>query len=176
MQNDIAGSSSSAWLVVNTHPHRERLALENLERQHFATYCPQVRKRLRARHGPREVLRPLFPSYVFVRVSPDKTHWRPVLSTYGVRRVVRFGDDIPYLDTRFVDALRAREIDGAVVKPPVPFVAGQDIRIAGGPFDGIVAKILEIRENDRLVILMDLLGQSVRGRIHANQVSLLTAS
>lgn len=171
MQDDGVVGPPFAWLVVNTHPHREKLALENLHRQDFTAYCPQVRRQLRARTGPRDVLRPLFPSYVFVRVSRDKTLWRPVLSTYGVRHVVRFGDAVPYLDPRFVDTLRSREVNGAVVKPPLPYVAGQEIRIAGGAFDGIVARILEVGDNDRLVILMDLLGQSVRARIHADQVS-----
>ena len=41
---------------------------------------------------------------------------------------------------------------------------------------GLIAKIMDVRENDRLVILMDLLGQSVRGRIHADQVSPLGAN
>lgn len=166
----------SHWLVVNTHAHREKLAIENLQRQNFQSYCPLMRKRLRGRMGPREVLRPMFPSYLFVRVTPDKSQWRPVLSTYGVRKVVRFGDDVPYLDARFVETLQAREVDGAIVKPREPYVPGQDIRIVFGPFDGLIAKIIDVRENDRLVILMDLLGQSVRGRIHADQVSPLGAS
>jgi transcriptional antiterminator RfaH len=118
----------------------------------------------------------LFPSYLFVRVTPEKSQWRPVLSTYGVRKVVRFGDDVPYLDARFVETLQAREVDGAIVKPREPYAPGQDIRIVSGPFDGLIAKIIDVRENDRLVILMDLLGQSVRGRIHADQVSPLGAS
>lgn len=164
-------SPPSHWLVVNTHAHREKLVLENLDRQNFGTYCPLVRKQLRARGSRREVLRPLFPSYVFVRVAPDKSQWRPVLSTYGVRKVVRFGDATPYLDARFIETLQAREIDGAVVKPRAPYAPGQDVRIAAGPFDGLVARIIDVRENDRLVILMDLLGQSVRGRIHADLVS-----
>jgi len=162
----------SQWLVVNTHAHREKLALENLERQSFSAYCPLIRKQLRGRTGRREVLRPLFPSYVFVRVTSDKSQWRPVLSTYGVRRVVRFGDAVPYLESRFVETLREREVDGAVVKPREPYVPGQDIRIVSGPFDGLVAKIIDVRENDRLVILMDLLGQSVKGHVRAHQVSL----
>ncbi len=168
--------SSLGWLVVNTHPHREHLAIENLARQDFVTYCPRLRKTLRERTGPREVLRPLFPSYVFVCVNLDKVLWRPILSTYGVRRVIQFGEYTPYLDPLFIEALRTREVDGAVVKPPMPYVSGQDIRIAGGPFDGVVARIVGIGENDRLTILMDLLGQSIRSRIHANQVSPMTQS
>ena len=176
MQNETAGPTAFAWLVVNTHPHREQLAADNLMRQQFAVYYPRIRKQLRLRTGPREALRPLFPSYLFVRVNPARSHWRPVLSTYGVRRVVQFGEQTPYLDASFVRTLRAREVDGAIVKPAAPYAAGQTIRISGGAFDGVVAKILDVRDSDRLVILMDILGQSVRGRIRADQVSLETAT
>jgi hypothetical protein len=54
------------WAVINTHPHREEMALENLMRQGFIAYCPMLRRR--RSHGRRitPVLRPLFPSYLFV--------------------------------------------------------------------------------------------------------------
>jgi transcriptional antiterminator RfaH len=168
---DVA-CSSRGWLVVNTHPHREKLAMDNLARQNFETYCPQIRKTVRAQARAREVLRPLFPNYLFVHLDPqERARWRPILSTYGVRRLIRFGDQTPSLDPAFVDALRAREVDGAVVKPPVPYEVGQEVCIAGGSFDGVVARILQIDPHQRLTVLMELLGQTVRGRIHADQVS-----
>ena len=170
------GKPPLGWIVVNTHPHREPFAIENLARQNFETYCPHMRKTLRSRAGPREVLRPLFANYVFVRAPLDKSAWRPILSTYGVRQLVRFGEQMPSLDSRFIDALRAREVDGAVVKPASPYQVGEDISISGGPFDGLVARIVQIESNDRLTILMDLLGQSIRGRIHAHQVRKITPS
>ena len=163
---------SLSWLVVNTHAHRERLAVENLDRQSFEAYCPQLQKILRTRGVPRVVLRPLFPGYIFVRADPeDKKLWRPILSTYGVRQLVRLGENCPSsIDPRFIAALRTREVEGAVVRPPSPYQVGQDIRIAGGPFDGLVATILQIDDKERLVVLMDLLGQAVRSRIHSHQV------
>ena len=164
------GAGAFGWIVVKTHPNREPFAMGNLVRQKFEVYCPQVRKTLTARGVRREVLRPLFANYLFVRAPLGPLLWRPVLSTYGVRQVVHFGDHIPSLDARFIDALRDREVDGAIVKPPSPFEVGEQIGISGGPFDGLVARIIEISSNDRLTILMDLLGQSVRGRIHAGQV------
>lgn len=168
------GACAYGWIVIKTHPHREPFAMENLVRQNFQAYCPQVRKTLKMRAGSRQVLRPLFANYVFVRAPLDPHLWRPILSTYGVRQVVRFGDHIPSLDARFIDALRQREVDGAIVKPTSPFEVGERIGISGGPFDGLVARIIEISANDRLTILMDLLGQSVRGRIHAAQVRKLS--
>ena len=161
------------WAVVNTHPHREALALENLTRQGFTAYCPRVVRRIRHARKVQDVLRPLFPGYAFVQVAPDKTIWRPILSTLGVRSLVRFGDDIAFLEEGFVEALQQREVEGAVCLPEIPFVAGQDVRVTGGPFDGLIGTILQLEEKDRLVLLMNLLNQKVRVKVRARDVASL---
>ena len=160
-----------AWAVINTHVHRERFAVENLDRQGFEVYCPSVMRRIRHARRMRDVTRPMFPGYVFVRVEVGRTLWRPLLSTFGVRSVVRCGDQISLLDEDFIVALRAREVDGYVTKPTTPYRVGQDVRIAGGPFDGLVAKIVEMSEKNRLVVLMNLLNNSVRVKIDADGVA-----
>ena len=45
--SDDCGSPCK-WAVINTHPHREQVAVENLQRQEFHAYCPMVRRRLHA--------------------------------------------------------------------------------------------------------------------------------
>ncbi len=162
--------TSHSWIVVNTHPHKEATAITNLANQGFGTYCPLVRKQVRHARKTRSVLRPLFPGYVFVD-TPNETSWRPVLSTFGVRTLVRSGDQPSRLDARFIEALRAREADGVIVAPAMPYAAGQKIRIAEGPFDGTVATIIALDEKDRLVVLMELLNRPVRVHVDARNVS-----
>ena len=161
----------AGWAVVNTQPHREHIALENLTRQDFRTYCPQIRRR--RGHGRRldEVLRPLFPSYLFVQINSDARLWRPLLSTYGVRTVVRCGDRLSLIEDAFVQSLRAREIDGVIARPASPFYVGQQVRVSGGAFDGLVATIIEMHERDRLTVLMQLLSRTVKVTIDEQQLS-----
>lgn len=160
-----------AWVVANTQPHREHVAVENLERQEFVAYCPMIRKRIRHARRSRDVLRPLFPGYLFVRVNRDLQRWRPILSTFGVRTLVRFGDRPSLLDDGFIHSLKAREMDGAIVRPASPYKVGQQVMITGGAFDGLVAQIVEMDERDRLVVLMDMLNRPVKVRIEARQVT-----
>jgi transcriptional antiterminator RfaH len=159
---------SSAWIVVNTQPQREQIALENLARQAFNTYCPMMRTRVRHARRTQEVLRPLFPGYLFVRA--DLQRWRPILSTYGVRTLVCCGDRPSFLDNGFVEGLQAREIDGAIVRPASSYEPGQRVKMAGGAFDGLIVTILEMDEKDRLVVLMDLLNRPTKVRVGANCV------
>ncbi len=161
------------WIVVNTHPHKEATAIANLRNQGFETYCPMVRRRVRHARKTREVLRPLFPGYLFVAGGDESFRLRPVPSTFGVRAVVRVGDEPARLDGRFIAALRARERDGVISLPASPFEVGQSIRITDGPFDGTVATIIALDEKDRLVVLMDILSRPVRVHLDARQVSSL---
>jgi transcriptional antiterminator RfaH len=160
----------SAWIVVNSQPHREHIALDNLIRQEFHAYCPMVRKRVRHARRTQEVLRPLFLGYLFVRLNPDLQRWRPILSTYGVRALVCCGERPSLLDDRFVEGLKAREIDGAIVRPVSPYAPGQKVKLAGGAFDGLIATILEMEGKDRLVVLMDLLNRPTKVKVAAHCV------
>jgi len=162
-----------AWAVVNTHPHREQVALEHLSRQKFDAYCPMIRKRQRQAHRFVDVLRPLFPSYVFVRVAPKRDQWRPVLSTFGVRKLVRFGDQLGLIEDDFIENLRAREADGIVARPESPFKVGQDVHIQSGPFDGLVAKILAIDERDRMIVLLEMMRRQVHVQLRSDQLSVI---
>jgi transcriptional antiterminator RfaH len=66
--------------------------------------------------------------------------------------------------------LRSREIDGVISRPASTFTAGQNVRMADGAFDGLIAKILEVDEKNRLVVLMEFLNRSVRIRVEHTQI------
>ena len=52
-----------------------------------------------------------------------------------------------------------------------PYRVGQQIRLAGGAFDGLVATIIEMHERDRLTVLMDLLNRPVKVKVEETQVA-----
>ncbi|MDX2307196.1 MAG: transcription termination/antitermination NusG family protein [Hyphomicrobium sp.] len=161
----------SGWIVVNTQPHRERIAVENLELQDFAVYLPLIRRTVRHARREKQVTRPLFPGYIFVARSPEVPVWRPILSTIGVRNVVRFGSAPSLLDDAFVAALKDREVDGAIPQPEPVFKAGDNVRISDGPLTGHVAEIVQVDERRRVTLLMSLLNRPVRVQVAPYQLS-----
>lgn len=163
----------SVWAVINTHPSREALALQHLARQDFEAYCPMIPKRLKQAHRYIDVARPLFPGYLFVQVAPERNQWRPVLSTIGVRTVIRFGERLGWVDNEFINGLKQRENDGLITRPINPFEVGQQVRVTSGPFDGVIATIVSMSEKDRLVVLMDLLSRKVQVHLTTDQLSSL---
>lgn len=160
---ELADDSGSElrWLALATHPHKERAAEDNLRRQGYDTYCPMLQKTVRHARKSHLVLRPLFQGYIFAGTTLD-TRWKSMHSTVGVRRVLSYGERPCLLSNDFIRALKAREIDGAIVKPANPYKVGQRVRLANGALEGLVARIIDVDEKQRLVLLLDLLNQSVR--------------
>lgn len=153
------------WLVATTHTHKESLALANLRQQGYAPYCPMIQRTRSHARRKEQVLRPLFPGYVFVGFNPNSDRWGPIQSTRGIRNVLRFGGQPGVLDGAFVRAIRSRERDGAIPLPKPAFAAGEEVRLVSGPFDGLIGTILSVNTGGRLTVLMDLLWRSVRVQI-----------
>jgi transcriptional antiterminator RfaH len=164
------------WVVINTLPHREQIAVASLHRQDFDAYCPFVRRRRSHARRVDTVLRPLFPNYLFVRVDDQLAHWRPILTTHGVRTIVRAGDDLSFIDDAFIANLKAREVDGAIVRPPTPYRVGQQVQIAAGPFDRVIATIIDMDEKDRLVVLLDMMNRGIKVTIKSEWVTPISSS
>jgi transcriptional antiterminator RfaH len=162
--------AAGAWAVVNTQPHRECIALENLARQAFDAYCPFVRRRVKHSRRVDDVLRPLFPSYLFVHFTPQTQHWRPIMSTFGVRMLVRFGQQLAFVADDFIEELRSHEINGEIVHPARSYAVGQRVHVTDGPFSGLVGTIIKMDDKDRLVVLMDLLSRRVKVQVGARMV------
>jgi transcriptional antiterminator RfaH len=164
-------TTTDPWIVINTNPHRERLVLENLWRQALNAYCPMIRKHRSHARRVDSVLRPLFPGYLFVQANADLKRWQPLQSTHGVRTVVRTGDEPSFIADAFIAGLRTREVDGAIVRPPTPYQVGQEVRIAGGPFDGFIATILDLDEKDRMLVLLDVMHRGIKIKLNGAMVT-----
>jgi transcriptional antiterminator RfaH len=158
------------WFVVSTQPHREALAAKNLEAQEFRVYCPNIIKHIRHARRAYDAARPLFPGYLFVELETKVGRLRPILGTFGVRSIISQGDRPALLPSGFIESLKAREIEGVIQAPETPFESGQRVAVNGGPFDGVIGEIIELRDKDRVLVLLDLLNQKTKLHIEAKRL------
>jgi transcription antitermination factor NusG len=54
-----------------------------------------------------------------------------------------------------------------IAKSLAPYRVGQQVRLNGGSFDGLIATIIEMDARDRLVLLNSILNQQVRLKVTA---------
>lgn len=161
---------TSPWYVVHTHSNAEGRALDNLMRQGFQTYLPRYRKR-RSHAGRVEmVLRPLFPRYLFVAFDPEAVRWRAILSTFGVADLIRRGERPTPLPAGVVDSLQAQEAAGGLMPREPDLRPGEPVRVVEGPFAEFVGRVIALKDSQRVTILLDLLGRSVKAQVTTEQL------
>ena len=85
-------NSSSAWFLAQIKPNCAKIADRNLKRQGFETFLPTEEETKQRRGQFVTTMRQMFPGYIFVAIDRTESRWQTVNSTYGVTRLVSFGD------------------------------------------------------------------------------------
>lgn len=169
----MTGSSSNnkEWYLVYAKPRQEAVAQQNLERQGYQTYLPLV-SHLRRRNGRRlNVVAPMFPRYLFIYLDDRSDNWAPIRSSRGVISLVRFGPSAAKVPDSLVAALRGREDErGVQVLPTEEYRPGSRVRITEGSFSGYQAVFLAKTGRDRVVLLLDILGQHTRATVNVDVI------
>jgi transcriptional antiterminator RfaH len=160
-----------AWYLLYSKPQRERLALENLERQGYPSYLPliQSRKRRKGRYVP--VIEPMFPRYLFVHLSDETDNWGPIRSTIGVANLVRFGMQAARVPDSLIEIMNAREQGGVQTLAPPDFKPGDQVRIVEGVMAGYEALFQARTGKERVVLLLQLAqDRTARIQVSANDI------
>ena len=163
---------TNAWFVVQTQPHGEVKAKRHLTNQGFVPYLPVYRRRVRHARRNELVLRPLFPGYLFVQLDPELHRWRSINGTVGVQRILTDGDTPRQVPERIIEEIVRREDEeGAVKLAPPTFAPGQAVRLTDGPFADVSALFEEARDDNRVILLLSLLGRKVRVQASVDEVT-----
>jgi transcriptional antiterminator RfaH len=161
MNDLLAGSERqvrSVWYVVHAQPSREALAVAHLERQGFPAFLPQVARTVRHARQVRQVLRPLFPRYLFVSLDVATVRWRAVRSTIGVSGLIMEGDRPRAAPAGRVEG-RVAAADGAGgFDFSKQLAVGGQVRFLNGPMADRLGRIVELTGAARVRVLLEMLG------------------
>ena len=163
--------TGKCWYLVYAKPRQEKGAVENLLRQKYEVYFPQIQVS-RNRHGVRKLtVEPLFPRYLFIHLDSESDNWAPIRSTLGVTSLVRFGAEPARVPNELVDYLKSRQNAEGLHEWAQPALkVGGRARVVGGPLAGYEGILIAKSSRERVVILMDLVGGQVRAKMHPDQV------
>ncbi|MFH1654850.1 MAG: transcription termination/antitermination NusG family protein [Pseudomonadota bacterium] len=152
------------WYVLQTKPCIEHIVLEHMRRANVEAFLPQIRVAVRGVTRQLQRLKPLFPSYLFVRISPNEINlFRMIKYTRGVRKFVSAGDIPLSLDDVVIDVIKGRVDEKGIIQQQLLFKAGDSVRICYGPLTDLVG-VLEkpISADGRVKVLLNLVGKKVR--------------
>ncbi len=163
-------SNQTAWHLIHTKPRQERTAREQLERQGYTTYLPEIRQPSQARTP----IAPLFPRYLFIRLTAGLDDWTPIRSTRGVSSLVRVGMNPAIISDPLITAIKQRaDADGFHRLPAKTFTKGDRIKLVSGPFADYEAIFSEQRAENRAIILLNLIGQQNRIEVPTDSIATL---
>ncbi|HEX4842260.1 MAG TPA: transcriptional activator RfaH [Limnobacter sp.] len=149
------------WYVMYTKPRLEAVAEDNLLRQHYRVFFPKalVRKR-KPSQGVVEVVEPLFPRYLFVRLEQGVDDFSKLRSTKGCVDLVKFGGKPTPVPNALVDLIAQQASDQGVLdlSAAQQLDIGTQVRVADGPFEGLVGTIAKQKSADRVLVLLNVLG------------------
>ena len=144
------------WYLVKTKALNENRVYNRLNGAGYEVLYPRFHKKSRRNRGALEV-RPLFPTYLFVRFRGDEL--KTIKYTHGVARVICFGLEPQEVGEEIVTAIRERMDDEGFIKLEprrVDLSPGQKVRIGEGPFAGLEAIFLEeLPDRERVILLLD---------------------
>ena len=171
MNNVEAHVVEMDWYLAQLKPNGQAAAERNLLRQGFQTFMP--RQAISRKRGTKfiDTLAPLFPGYLFVALSAASHPWRRVNGTYGVSRLVSFGDAPRPLPRDLVEDLRRRCRGSDVLETPLTLTPGDEVEILSGPFSQFIARIEALSPGDRVWALIDMMGHETRVALSAAQVA-----
>lgn len=164
------------WYVIHTKPRQEGRAEHNLQLQDYEVYLPMLKTSKRRNGKWVEVVEPLFPRYMFIRLTENEDNFAPIRSTFGVSKMVRFGDAPATAPEGLVDSLKLAESggDGAHLESSQLFPEGSEVDIVDGPLEGIKGIVKCDTGEERVILLLNLMGRENTTRVSRD--SLLPAT
>lgn len=152
---------SAGWYVAYTQLKSEKLAVENLDRQGFQSYCPQykaVKKKKSA--GSDCLFEVMFPRYVFFRPCTERLSISVARSTRGVSFVLSFGTRPALLkDVELLALKKFEEQQNQYDLVDIsPFQPHTKVRLLDQSLHGLEGLVHSI-SGKRVWVLLDLLGR-----------------
>jgi transcriptional antiterminator RfaH len=150
------------WYLVHTKIRQESVALQNLQRQGFECFLPQIKAEKLRRNALQVVQEPLFPRYLFIRLGTgmESQSWSPIRSTPGVSRLVTFGHTPAQIADELVEGIRAQCATAEVQLRH--FEPGEPVVVTSGPFMGVEAIYHMPDGEGRVMVLFNILSKQVK--------------
>lgn len=145
------------WYAVFTVPQNEKAVAKHLGLREIESFLPTYETDRVWKNRQRvHLVLPLFPSYLFVRIS--KRERGMVLQSPGVLRLVGTSrEPIPVPDA-IIEFLRSDLCNGRV-EPYHELVIGHKVRIKAGAMQGLEGALIRKNDNLRFVLTIEMINQ-----------------
>jgi len=159
------------WFAVYTMPQSESSLRRMLDIRQVESFMPTYEVQRVWRNRQRvKTQRPLFPSYLFVRIN--NTQRGLVLSSPGALRIVGNGRTVLPIPDREIEFLRSESVK-RTLEPWLDLVIGKKVRIRRGPMEGLEGTLVQQRNGFRFVLNVAMINQHAAVEMDAGELELV---
>ena len=153
---------SKEWFILQFKSNSHQRATKNLNQQGFETFLPLHETTSRRLSRFINTSKPLFPGYMFVKFDRAESAWHKINSTYGVSRLITFNSILKSIPTTIVDSLMMRYDLSGKLLPLQKLKKGDQVEVLKGPFANFIATVEKYEADQRICILIDLMGRKTK--------------
>lgn len=148
------------WYPVYTRSRAEKKAYDELSRKGIQAYLP-LKKTVKQWSDRKKIVdEALIKSYLFVYISTKE--YAEVLMTNGIARFIYFSGLIASIPEQQINDLRlllATDADLEVFEHAIK--PGERVLIKAGPFKGILAELVSIKNKQRIILRLQNMGYAI---------------
>jgi transcription antitermination factor NusG len=148
-------TSKASWHAVYTYPNLERKIHAALVKQTVVAYLPLQKVARQWSDRIKEILVPLFPNYLFVRIL-DRERGN-VLQVPGVARFVAFEGQPAILSDDEIETIR--KLEHTPLERESPLLSGDRVQIVQGPLVGLEGILFQKKGKQRFGVRLHGLRQ-----------------
>lgn len=160
-----AATPPACWYALYTRSHFEKSVAAELARKGVEAYLPLVREIHRWKDRMKAVETPVFPGYVFTRLADTPLERLRVLRTAGVVRILGQAGRIEPIPDIEIESIRKLILSRASFAAHPFLREGAWVRVKRGPLAGVEGYLVRRKNQDRLVISVEMLSQAVATEI-----------
>ena len=156
-EDDVQNYETGLWHVLHIRPRCEKKLAKYCDSVNLEHYLPLRTERKLYQLRKKDVLKPLFPGYVFVKFSAFQRIL--VLKSQLIVRVLQVKDQIGLID-ELNQIQKALEVNPCLNACPA-VEQGTRVRIISGPFQGLEGMVAILKGQTRVVLNVDIIGKGV---------------
>lgn len=168
---DDAQRKTPAWWALYTRHQHEKVVAGLLTTKGFEVFLPLYESTRHWKDRNKVISLPLFPGYVFVRGEINRR--LQVVTTPGVHMILYSGGRVANIPEAEIQAIQ-KTVEGRYHVEPHPFLkCGEQVRVKRGTLEGVEGILVRKKNQYRLVLSVDMLGQSVGVEVDVSDVELV---
>ncbi len=162
------------WYAVYTYPRHEKVVAEQLAYKAVESFLPTFATRSQWKDRRVNIVRPLFPGYVFTRITLGER--LKVVSMPNVIRILSHNGMPAAIPDQEIETVRLCVAAGAELSPHAFLEVGERVRVRSGTFEGVEGVVINRRNKCKVIISIGLIQQAVALEIDFDQLERVPAA